>query len=99
MREIKQKNGSEKVEDFIYYTKYSWDAEKSTSGFIYTDSSYIQVQSCLVTQWYKYLLTGKQIKTSDWKSYKMVSAKDGVLKVTYDEEKAFWGEEYAAFQK
>lgn len=99
VREIEQKNGSEKVEDFIYYTKYSWDSEKSTSGFIYTDSSYIQVQSCLITQWYKYLLTGKHIESTDWKSYKMVSAKDGVLKVTYDEEKAFWGEEYAAFQK
>lgn len=29
----------------------------------------------------------------------MVSAKDGTLKVTYDEEKSFWCEEYAAFQK
>lgn len=99
VHEFTSKNGSEKVEDFTFYSRYKWDSEKSTSGFVYTDDSYIQVQSCFVTQWYKYLLTGKQIESTEWKSYKMVSAKDGVLKVTYDEEKAFWGEEYAAFQK
>lgn len=53
-----------------------WDDVESTSGFLYTDSSYIQIQIQLVTYSKPFLGDGKTV-SSDWVEFAFPQAKQG----------------------